>query len=78
MVQEPDRFPFLVVGNKIDLEKDRIVKTDKLQKFCSENGNMMFIEASARENMNIELAFARLAEQALVRQNFMQRQIDES
>ena len=36
-------------------------------KLCKENGEMMFIEASARTNTNVEKAFVELAKQALSR-----------
>ena len=68
----------MVVGNKIDLESDRQVSFDQGQRVCNENGEMLFSEASARTNTNVEAAFVKLAEQALNRQIEMQRQLDES
>jgi Ras-related protein Rab-7A len=58
MVHQPDSFPFMVVGNKLDLSQDgRLVSTNAGNVFCRENGGMMFIETSAKENRNIDTAF---------------------
>ena len=69
MVLLPDNFPFIVVGNKLDLEEEnRQVSSQQLQRFCYENGNMLFIEASAKQNQNVEAAFMKLSDLALKRQ----------
>ena len=68
MVVLPDSFPFIVVGNKVDLEEEqRQVSVQMLQRFCQENGDMMCLETSARQNKNVEQAFEKLAEMALKR-----------
>jgi len=55
MVTQPETFPFLVVGNKLDLEQEqRSVSYKNLERFCKENGNMLFVEASAKSNLNVE------------------------
>ncbi len=44
-----ENFPFMVVGNKLDLaDENRQVSTKNAENFCSENGNMLFAETSAR------------------------------
>ena len=68
MVLMPESFPFIVVGNKVDQqEENRQVSQIQLQRFCSENGNMPYIETSAKANTNVEQAFVKLAEKALAR-----------
>ena len=63
MVADPDTFPFILVGNKVDLQDDkRQVSYNNGQKFAKENGGMIFIETSASSNLNIEEAFKLLAE----------------
>ena len=58
MTMLPETFPFIVVGNKVDIEaENRQVSTISLQRFCQENGNMLFIETSAKDNTNVEKAF---------------------
>lgn len=68
MVSMPESFPFMVVGNKLDIaEDDRAVETSDAQEYCDSNG-MSFIETSARNNVNVEEAFRVLATEALKRQ----------
>ena len=68
MVQQPDTFPFMVIGNKLDLEEEgRAVSYNELEAFCEDHGSMGFIETSAKENMNVEDAFMQLASKALKR-----------
>ena len=58
MVTQPDSFPFLVVANKLDLEQQqRQVAFKQLERFCKENDDMLFVEASAKSNLNVEQAF---------------------
>ncbi len=55
MVTQPDSFPFLVVANKLDLEQEqRQVAFKQLERFCKENDGMLFVEASAKSNLNVE------------------------
>jgi len=62
MVASPETFPFMVVGNKVDLEEEgRVVEKAQAEAFCKKNGDMLFIETSARENMGVEEAFEKLA-----------------
>lgn len=67
MVSMPETFPFMVVGNKLDLAEDsRVIEKETADEFCRREG-MECIETSARDNLNVEVAFAKLAEQALKR-----------
>ena len=78
MVLMPESFPFIVVGNKVDMSPDnRQVSTQQLQRFCETNGNMPYVETSARANTNVEQAFVKLAERALARQEEMSRKMEE-
>ena len=61
-------FPFLVMGNKVDLEENRKVSTIDAKKFCQQNGNMLFYESSAKDNFNVEVAFRELGAKAVKRQ----------
>ncbi|SCV27224.1 probable GTP-binding protein Drab11 [Fusarium fujikuroi] len=47
---------FMLVGNKTDLERRRSVTTEEGKKFAKLN-KLMFIETSACENSQVELAF---------------------
>lgn len=74
----PESFPFIVVGNKLDLENDnRQVSQIQLQRFCAENGNLPYVETSAKNNTNVEQAFVKLAEKALARQEELAKKMEE-
>ncbi|CAD8124647.1 unnamed protein product [Paramecium sonneborni] len=45
-----------LVGNKIDLAEQRIVRTDEVSQFCEQN-KVGYIETSALNNTNVDLAF---------------------
>ena len=49
-----DNFPFLVMGNKADLEENRKISAVDAKKFCQQNGNMIFYETSAKNNTSVE------------------------
>lgn len=66
--QDPDSFPFVVIGNKVDLQDNRRVSTADGQRFCKDNGNMLFFESSAKNNFNVEQAFKDLGAAAIKRQ----------
>ena len=69
----------MLIGNKLDLEEEgRVVTKIQAEEWCSANGNIDFLETSARNNKNIEDAFTRLATQALKRQVEMQKYMDAS
>ena len=70
MVQQPETFPFMVIGNKCDLSDEaRVVSTEAAQKFVKDLGpDIDHIETSARDNTNVAAAFTKLASKALIRQ----------
>ena len=49
----------LLVGNKCDLKQSREVRTEDAEEFAQKH-NMAFLETSALENTNVELAFQKL------------------
>ncbi|XP_027002309.1 ras-related protein rab7 [Tachysurus fulvidraco] len=62
--RDPDNFPFLVLGNKIDLE-NRQVTTKRAQAWCQSKNNIPYFETSAKEAINVEQAFQTIARNAL-------------
>lgn len=49
MVTAPESFPFMVIGNKADLEEtERAINADEAETYCSSNGKMDFLETSAQ------------------------------
>lgn len=56
-----------LVGNKCDLTEEREVSTEEAEEVCSLIPEILFqIETSAKENTNVENAFARIAEELMV------------
>jgi GTPase SAR1 family protein len=51
-----DQVPFVLVGNKIDLEDQREVSAEKGEALARKYG-CHYIEASAKKNMNVEQVF---------------------
>ena len=58
MASDPENFPFMVIGNKVDLaESSRQVPKADAQAWCTKSGDMPLLEASACKNQNVEKAF---------------------
>ncbi|BES93500.1 Ras-like protein [Nesidiocoris tenuis] len=58
-VKDRDEFPMLMVGNKSDLEHQRIVSTAEAQKLSREL-RIPYIECSAKHRMNVDQSFHEL------------------
>lgn len=56
-----------LVGNKCDLNEEREVSEEEAEQVCGLIPEILFqIETSAKENTNVENAFARIAEELMV------------
>jgi Ras-related protein Rab-7A len=64
---DPDNFPFVVLGNKIDLVK-RAVVTERAQAWCQAKGDIPYFETSAKKAINVEAAFQTIAKNALAQE----------
>jgi len=62
--RDPDNFPFVVLGNKIDMES-RVVAQKRALAWCQGKGNIPYFETSAKEAINVEQAFQVIARNAL-------------
>eukprot|EP00228_Micromonas_bravo_P006076 CAMPEP_0203000714 /NCGR_PEP_ID=MMETSP1401-20130829/90_1 /ASSEMBLY_ACC=CAM_ASM_000894 /TAXON_ID=38833 /ORGANISM="Micromonas pusilla, Strain CCAC1681" /LENGTH=208 /DNA_ID=CAMNT_0049742167 /DNA_START=30 /DNA_END=657 /DNA_ORIENTATION=+ len=64
---DPDGFPFVVLGNKVDVEggESRVVSEKKAKSWCTSKGAIPYFETSAKEDVNVEAAFACIARNAL-------------
>eukprot|EP00047_Mylnosiga_fluctuans_P004071 m.232556 g.232556 ORF g.232556 m.232556 type:complete len:203 (-) comp12376_c0_seq1:635-1243(-) len=60
-VRDPDVFPFVLLGNKVD-RGERVITTEEAMAWCAANGNMPYFETSAKDNINVERAFVTAAE----------------
>eukprot|EP00941_MAST-03F_sp_MAST-3F-sp1_P004429 g4429.t1 len=67
MPPDPDNFPFIVLGNKVDKpEPERRVSKRKALNWCREKPKPLdHFETSAKVNHNVEQAFQRIAHLAL-------------
>ncbi|ORZ03140.1 small GTPase superfamily [Syncephalastrum racemosum] len=64
--RDPDSFPFVVLGNKVDVdESKRMVSQKRAMAFCQAKGNIPYFETSAKEAINVEQAFQTIAKNAL-------------
>jgi Ras-related protein Rab-7A len=63
--RDPETFPFIVLGNKIDLESSRVVSQKRAQTWCQSKGNIPYFETSAKEAINVEQAFQTIAKNAM-------------
>ena len=62
--QNPENFPFVVIGNKVDLE-NREISTNKAKTWCENRNDIPYFETSAKKGQNIEDAFRTIAIKAL-------------
>ncbi|CAG8432777.1 510_t:CDS:10 [Diversispora eburnea] len=64
--RDPENFPFVVLGNKIDMEESkRMVSQKRAMTWCQSKGNIPYFETSAKEAINVEQAFQTIAKNAL-------------
>jgi Ras-related protein Rab-7A len=63
---DPENFPFVVLGNKIDVEESkRMVSQKRAMQWCQSKGNIPYFETSSKEAINVEQAFQTIAKNAL-------------
>jgi len=63
-VDDPNAFPCVVVGNKVDMGS-RAVSTESAQEWCKSKGDIPFFETSALDGTNVEEVFMTIARNAL-------------
>jgi len=62
--RDPEKFPFVVIGNKIDLEHQRVVSNKRATAWC-QSKNIPYFETSAKEAIHVDQAFQMVAKLAL-------------
>ncbi|KAI9102858.1 small GTPase superfamily [Phlyctochytrium arcticum] len=62
-VKDTDKVPMVLVGNKCDLEDDRVVSRDQGSSLASQWGGCTFLETSARKKINVDEVFFDLVRQ---------------
>mmetsp|Transcript_30121 Transcript_30121/g.84128 ORF Transcript_30121/g.84128 Transcript_30121/m.84128 type:complete len:206 (-) Transcript_30121:254-871(-) len=63
--KNPEDFPFIVIGNKIDREEKRVISEKRALEWCRQKGNIPYFETSAKEGIRVEKAFLTIAKNAL-------------
>jgi len=64
--QDPDNFPFIVLGNKVDKTDDRKVPLEEALAFCKKKTKPIdHFETSAMHNLHVETAFQAIAKLAM-------------
>jgi Ras-related protein Rab-7A len=62
---DPEKFPVVIVGNKIDAadggESKRVISEKKAKSWCTSKGGLMHFETSAKEDVNVAAAFEAVA-----------------
>jgi Ras-related protein Rab-7A len=66
--RDPDTFPFLLLGNKVEDVSQRRIRLGVADTWCVDNGNITHYEVSAKACISIEAAFLDMCHRALIRQ----------
>ncbi|KAK9163961.1 hypothetical protein Syun_004863 [Stephania yunnanensis] len=66
-VKCPETFPYLLVGNKVDVDNGahRQVSVKQAKDWCRSKGNVPYYETSAKDGLNVDNAFLHIAKIAL-------------
>ncbi|XP_074600491.1 RAS oncogene family member Rab7 [Brevipalpus obovatus] len=65
--RDPESFPFVVIGNKIDLD-NRAVTNKRAQSWCQSKNHIPYFETSAKEAINVDKAFQTVAQNGLAQE----------
>ena len=57
-------YPFILLGNKSDMSNVITVKNEEIEAYCKEHNNMPYFATSAKEDINLEEAFNKVADMA--------------
>ena len=60
-------YPFVLVGNKSDMKDDIKVNSNEIGAYCKKHNNMPYFCSSAKDNINLEEAFTKVADMAFER-----------
>ena len=60
----PADVPIILVGTKCDLNEERVISQDRIHTVCDEM-NLLYIEVSAKEGINVDFAFTEILEEMI-------------
>lgn len=63
--RQPDTFPFVVVGNKMDLEAQREVDSQAIRELHDKNPRVIHCQTSAKDKTGVNEVFERAARASL-------------
>lgn len=64
-ITNPEKFPFVIIGNKSDKEAERKVQKEKAMVWCeNQAGNLQYFETSAKNDTGVKAAFEKVTEMA--------------
>ena len=66
-VADHDKYPFILLGNKIDMEGQRVVSRKQAMQWCEQHNKCQFFETSAKDAIRVDEAFKTAATLALQR-----------
>ena len=67
--EDPDTFPFVLLGNKCDKVAERKVQALEIKQYCETKSNIPYFETSAKDNTNVKAAFEEVAKLAFKRRS---------
>ena len=62
---DPNSFPFILLGNKSDLNNNIQTIKEEIDNYCKEHNDMPFYMTSAKDNINLEEAFNKIIDLAV-------------
>ena len=76
-IKDDDDIPMVVVGNKCDMEEDRVVSRGRAFQLAQQWGSKPYYETSARRRINVDEAFVNLCRQILQKDNSQYHRYDQ-
>ena len=73
-VKDPEMFPFVVLGNKVDLHNNEVPR-EQVDSWCSANGKMNHYDTSAKNSINVDQAFVASVERWLQQEQTLDKQM---
>ena len=60
-------YPFILIRNKNDIKNSIQVNNDEIEAYCKKHNNMPYFSTSAKDNINLEKTFSKVADMAYER-----------
>ena len=60
----PEEFPLVLIGNKCDMQNEKKVNDEEVNKYCEEHNKMPYFACSAKDNINLKEACDKIVDMA--------------